>query len=79
MGGGGGRREDDDDIILQPPRTISPEEPFYSEFIKYFRDVGPFYIVAKPTSILDFANLTLGFQGAVGKNSKLVGGKLLRG
>ena len=28
VGGGG----DDDDIVTQTPRTISPEEPFYSVF-----------------------------------------------
>ena len=31
-GGGGGVGGDDDDIGTQTPRTISPQEPFYSVF-----------------------------------------------
>ena len=31
-GGGGGGGGDDDDIGTQTPRTISPQEPFYSVF-----------------------------------------------
>ena len=30
--GGGGVEGDDDDIGTQTPRTISPQEPFYSVF-----------------------------------------------
>ena len=30
--GGGGVGGDDDDIGTQTPRTISPQEPFYSVF-----------------------------------------------
>ena len=43
---GGG---DDDDIVTQTPRTVSPEEPFHWIFT-VLRDVGPLYIVTKPTS-----------------------------
>ena len=32
LAGGGGGAEDDDDIGTQTPRTISPQEPFYSVF-----------------------------------------------
>ena len=42
-GEGGGGWEgggDDDDIGTQTPRTISPQEPFYS-VLQYFRDGGP--------------------------------------
>ena len=31
-GGGGGWGGDDDDIGTRTPRTISPQEPFYSVF-----------------------------------------------
>ena len=69
MGGEGGH---DDDILTQTPRTISPEEPF-TRYLQYFRDVGPFSIIAKPTSgrwdLRDFGGLSA-------KNSILVGGKL---
>ena len=33
LGGVAGRGgDDDDDIVSQTPRTVSPEEPFYSVF-----------------------------------------------
>ena len=32
VGGGGWGGGDDDDICTQTPRTISPQEPFYSVF-----------------------------------------------
>ena len=34
--GGGGVKGDDDDIGTQTPRTISPQEPFYSVFYSTF-------------------------------------------
>ena len=48
-GEGSGERGDDDDIVMQTPRTTSPEEPFYSVFLQYFRDVGPSHIVTNCT------------------------------
>ena len=47
-----------------------------TRFFQYFRDVGPSHIISHHCT-LDFANSTLGFARAFGKNSKLVGGKLV--
>ena len=33
-----------DDIVTQTPRSISPQEPFYS-VLQYFRDVGHSYMM----------------------------------
>ena len=43
-----------------------------TRYLQYFRNVGPSYIVTKPTSGL--RDSTLGFRGAFGENSKLGGG-----
>ena len=42
VGWGGG---DDDDIGTRTHRTISPQEPFFSRYLQYFRDVGPSYMI----------------------------------
>ena len=74
LGRGGG---DDDDIVTQTPRTLSPEEPFHSVFTD-FRDVGPLYIVTKPT--LGRCELDLGIlEGFRQKLEIGWGGKLFRG
>ena len=56
-----------------------PEQYFhesrFTRSLQYFRDVGPSYIVTKPTSGLCS---TLGFRRAFGENSKLSRGKLFR-
>ena len=50
-GGGGGGGDDDDDIVTQTPRTISPQEPFYSVFtilIQHSRDL-PYHLIPSRT------------------------------
>ena len=47
-----------------------------TRYFQYFRDVGPSYIVTKPTSGL--CDSTLGFRRAFCENSKLGGGKFFR-
>ena len=49
-------------------------------YLQCFRDVGPSYIVTKPTPYCwTFANSTLGFRRAFCENSNLDGGKLVSG
>ena len=47
MGGGGVAWG----VVMTTPRTISPEEQSrFTRHLQYFRDVGPSYMVTKPTS-----------------------------
>ena len=61
-------------VLCRPPEQHLQKSRF-TRYSQYFRDVGPSHIVTNCT--LDFANSTLGFARAFGKNSKLGGGKLV--